>query len=78
MNGDFFTQLEAELGGITRHGMHLSDGSTRGRRRLIVMLRRGLVVLALAIALAASLDSEFPATASGHPELAAAALTPTP
>jgi hypothetical protein len=78
MSGDFFTQLEAELGGITRHGMHLADGSARGRRRLIALLRRGLVVVALAIALAASFDSEFPATASGRGQLAPAALTQTP
>jgi len=78
MNSDFFTQLEAELGGITRHGMHLADGSARGRRRVIVLLRRGLAVVALAIALAASFDSEFPATASGQSQLAAAAVTQSP
>lgn len=63
---DFFTQLEAELGTLTRDGMHLVDPGARGRRRLAALIRRSVVIIALAIALAASLDSEFPATARGY------------
>ncbi|HEX3617864.1 MAG TPA: hypothetical protein VHU61_15090 [Solirubrobacteraceae bacterium] len=71
---DFFTQLETELGTLTRDGMHLGDPGARGRRRLTVLIRRSIVIVVLAIALAASLDSEFPATARGYaPALIAAA-----
>jgi hypothetical protein len=66
MNIDFFTQLEAELGGLTHDGAHLGDASARKRRRLAVLVRRGIAIVTLAIALAASFDSEFPATASGR------------
>jgi hypothetical protein len=74
---DFFSKLEAELEGLTRDGMHLGETSARGRHRLIVLLRRGAVIVALAIALAASFDSEFPASAHGYaPAIAAAAAPP--
>ena len=66
MNVDFFTQLEAELGGLTREGVHLDNSGAHGRRRLALLIRRGVVIVTLAIALAASLDSEFPATANGQ------------
>lgn len=66
MNVDFFTQLETELSGLTHEGVHLGDASARQRRRVAVLARRGVAMVALALALAASLDSEFPATASGH------------
>ena len=65
MNKDFFTQLEAELGSLTQSGTHL-DAAAHGRRRAIIYIRRAAVTLALAVGLAASLDSEFPATASGQ------------
>jgi len=61
MTRDFFTQLEAELGSRTHAGMHLDGG--HGHRRAVILGRRAGVVIALAVALAASLDSEFPATA---------------
>jgi hypothetical protein len=64
VTGDFFTQLEAELGRLTQAGMHLDAG--QGRRRVTLLIRRAVVIVALAIGLAASLDSEFPATASGQ------------
>jgi hypothetical protein len=71
---DFFTQLEAELGTLTRDGMHLGEPGARGRRRLIMLIKRGAVVVALAAALAVSFDSEFPATAHGYaPALISAA-----
>lgn len=66
MNGDFFTQLEVELGGLTREGVHLTDATARGRRRVRTLLRRGAAIVLLALALAASLASEFPATARGY------------
>ena len=65
MNDDFFTQLEAELGTLTRNGVHLVEAGARERRRLIALIRRSLVIIALAVALGASFDSEFPATARG-------------
>jgi hypothetical protein len=71
---DFFTQLEAELGTLTHNGTHLGGAGARGRRRLIVLIKRIAVIVALAVALAASLDSEFPATAGGYaPALVSAA-----
>lgn len=63
MTRDFFSKLEAELGSLTQAGMHLDTG--HGRRRAILLARRAVTILALALALAASLDSEFPSTASG-------------
>ena len=75
MKTDFFTRLELELGSLTHHGMHLGDEAGRGRRRVTTLLRRGAVIVALALALAASLDSEFPATANGYAPVALAAVT---
>jgi hypothetical protein len=63
---DFFTQLETELGTLTREGIHLGDASARGRRRVIVLLKRGVAIVALATALAVSLEGEFPAIAHGY------------
>lgn len=63
MTPDFFTQLEAELGSLTQAGMHLETG--HGRRRVILLIRRAVTIVSLALALAASLDSEFPSTATG-------------
>ena len=65
MSADFFTRLEAELGALTREGVHLGDASARERRRLAVLARRAVAIVALALALAASLDGEFPANANG-------------
>ena len=74
MSGDFFSELELELGGLTREGMHLSDDAARSRHRLLTVLRRGAAILTLAIALAASLVGEFPASAGGY---TTAAITAT-
>jgi hypothetical protein len=63
---DFFKQLEIELGTLTRDGTHLGDATTRGRRHVMTLIRRSVVIVALAIALAATFDSEFPATAHGY------------
>ena len=66
MSEDFFTQLEAELGSLTHAGMHLDETEAHRRRRRTMLLRRAAVTVCLAVALAASLSSEFPATAGGH------------
>ncbi len=71
MKPDFFAQLEAELAGFTREGVHLGESTARLRRRAAIAIRRGIAILTLATALAASLDSEFPATARGLPAPAA-------
>ena len=65
MRPDFFTQLESDLGTLARNGAHLGDPGARGRRRIALAVRRSLAILTLATALAASLDSEFPAVARG-------------
>jgi hypothetical protein len=65
MKTDFFTQLEIELSELNRAGAHRGEDRGRRRRRLVLAARRGAAIFTLAIALAASLDSEFPATARG-------------
>lgn len=65
MKRDFFAQLEDELAGFTRDGVHLVDSTAPVRRRARIAIRRSIAILTLATALAASLDSEFPATARG-------------
>lgn len=76
MSSDFFTKLEAELGSLTHAGMHLDEAAAHRRRRLTMLIRRAVVTVGLAIALAASLSSEFPATASGHDSAAPAWVVP--
>ena len=66
MSGDFFTELEAELGSLTRAGTHLEGAAAHRRRRISMMIKRAAVTIGLAVALAASLSSEFPDTAGGH------------
>ena len=66
MSGDFFDRLEAELGGLARHGTHLDGVAGRDRRRVVALIRRSAVIVILAVALAASLVGEFPAAASGR------------
>ena len=66
MSGDFFSELELELSDLTREGMHLTDAAARSRRRMLTLLRRSAAILTLALALAASLVGEFPATAGGY------------
>lgn len=69
---DFFDELERELTRRTREGAHLTNTAqarhVRGQR-----MRRALVGGVTAVVLAASLVSEFPATASGHSRSADAA-----
>ena len=71
MGSDFFAQLDSELAQLTRQGAHLSAGEGVFRRagRL---LRRGVAFALVAVTLAAALVSEFPASASGHAQVAQA------
>ena len=66
MSGDFFAKLEADLGSLTHAGMHLDQTAAHRRRRLTMLIRRAVVTVTLAVALAASLSSEFPDTANGQ------------
>jgi hypothetical protein len=65
VSDDFFDRLEAELGAVARRGEHLDGVAGRHRRRIAMLIRRSAVIVALAVALAASLVAEFPASASG-------------
>jgi hypothetical protein len=66
VSGDFFDRLEAELEGLARQGTHLDGVAGRDRRRAMALIRRSAVIVILVVALAASLVSEFPASASGR------------
>ncbi len=70
MNGNFFDRLEAELGGLAREGTHLDESTGPGRRRFSRLVRRGTLGGLLVMALAASLVSEFPASANGSARVA--------
>ena len=74
MSGDFFDRLEAELGGLARQGAHLDGVAGRDRRRVVALIRRSAVIVVLAVALAASLVSEFPSSASGRAMAAQASV----
>jgi membrane-associated PAP2 superfamily phosphatase len=71
MSRDFFDRLDAELAELTRHGAHLTVGD-RVYRRAGRLVRRGVAFALVAVALAAALVSEFPASASGHAQVAQA------
>ena len=66
MSDNFFDRLEAELGGLARQGTHLDVVAERNRRRVVALIRRSAMIVMLAAVLAASLVSEFPASASGR------------
>ena len=68
---DYFARLDAELAACTRAGAHLPARPRQWGRAT----RRTAAMLALVIALAASLVSEFPASASGHARSGALAQT---
>jgi uncharacterized integral membrane protein len=71
VSGDFFDRLEADLAGLARHGTHIEMTVDRARRRVVTLFRRGAVILLLAVVLATSLVSEFPASANGRPLMSA-------
>jgi len=66
MSGNFFDKLELELAGLARAGAHLDGTAHQQRVRLVALVRRSAMIVALAVVLAASLASEFPAAANGH------------
>jgi hypothetical protein len=70
MSSDFFDRLELELGGLTRAGTHLGAPAGWNRRHLLALARHGVTIVLLAVVLAASLVSEFPASAGGQPLVA--------
>jgi hypothetical protein len=76
VNGDFFDRLEAELAGLTRQGTHLDGRAGRNRRRLVAFIRRSTMIVVLTIALAASLVTEFPASAGGCALVAQVSVAP--
>jgi hypothetical protein len=71
MGRDFFERLDADLAALTREGAHLIGGN-RVYGRAARHLRRGLAFALVSVALAAAFVSEFPASASGHVEVARA------
>lgn len=77
MSDDLFDRLEAELARRTREGAHLGIARARRRRRLTLLVRRGLAITALAAAMAATLVGEFPASASGRPTSTSAIVAHT-
>ncbi len=74
MTDSFFDRLEAELAGRARQGAHLDRAGRSGRRRAASLVRRSIVMVALAAVLAVSLASEFPGTATGRALPAATAI----
>jgi hypothetical protein len=68
MSSDFFDRLDTELAELTRQGAHRTGGDRTGRRAG-QLVRRGLASALVAVALAATLVSEFPASASGHAQV---------
>jgi hypothetical protein len=65
MSGGFLDRLEGELAGLVRNGAHLDD-ATSHRQRAGALIRRTALLVTLVMVLAASLVSEFPASATGH------------
>jgi hypothetical protein len=74
MNGNFFDRLETELTDIARRGSHL-DGAARGRRHAVAAVRHTVLMGVLALALAATLVSGFPASANGRAQVARASVS---
>ncbi|MHB1571590.1 MAG: hypothetical protein ACYC0H_20620 [Solirubrobacteraceae bacterium] len=74
MRPDFFDRLEVELAGLARDGAHLDLSAGHSHRQHRALISRILAVVILAVVLAASLLSEFPATATatatGHAMIA--------
>jgi hypothetical protein len=73
MSSDFFARLDSELAELTRQGAHLTVGD-RVYRRAGRWLRRGVAFALVAVTLAVALVSEFPASASGHAQVAQAPM----
>jgi hypothetical protein len=73
---DFFDRLEAELADLARRGAHLPGTAGQDPHALAVLIRRCIVVLAVAVVLAAAFVSEFPASAGGDPLVAQVMVAP--
>jgi hypothetical protein len=61
---DYFERLDSELAGLIRRAAHLEGSSARARRCAWLARRAGLAVI-VGLALAVTLISEFPSSASG-------------
>jgi len=73
MSRNFFDRLELELAGMVRDGRHLTPAQRHERRRML-LFKRGFIIAALILTLAASLASEFPASANGRTDVVQVAL----
>ena len=71
MSDGYFDRLESELAELTRRGAHL-EAPARRAALMTARTRRATAAILLALVLAMSLVSEFPAAASGRPAVAAA------
>jgi hypothetical protein len=63
-NEDYFDRLDSELAALIRRAAHLEGSSARVRRCAWLARRAGLAVI-VGLALAVTLISEFPSSASG-------------
>jgi hypothetical protein len=70
MSGNFFDKLELDLAAVTREGTHLERSAHNQRLRVAALIRRSAMIVVLAVVLAASVASEFPAVANGHGRVA--------
>jgi hypothetical protein len=71
MSDGYFDRLESELADLTARGAHL-DPQARRAARLAARTRRAMTALLLAVLLAVSFVSEFPAVAHGRAPAVAA------
>ncbi|HEY3775006.1 MAG TPA: hypothetical protein VGL69_18520 [Solirubrobacteraceae bacterium] len=63
-NGDYFDRLDSELSDLIRRAAHL-EGSSARLRRCAWLARRATLAMIVGLALAVTLISEFPSSASG-------------
>jgi hypothetical protein len=63
-NGDYFDRLDSELSDLIRRAAHL-EGSSARLRRCAWLARRATLAMVVGLALAVTLISEFPSSASG-------------
>jgi hypothetical protein len=61
---DYFEQLDSELSQLVRRAAHL-EGTAARARRYTWLLRRATLAAIVILALAVTLISEFPSSASG-------------
>jgi hypothetical protein len=71
MSDGYFDRLESELAGLTGRGAPL-EGTPRRVAVVAARTRRATAALLLALLLAVSFVSEFPAVATGRPPAVAA------